>query len=52
MGITPNLQSISKVTIICIMYMGRVGPLTVMLALSNKHEKINIKYPEGKLLIG
>ena len=52
MGITPGLQSISKVTLILIMYMGRVGPLTVMLALSNKQEKINIKYPEGKLLIG
>jgi len=52
MGITPGLQSISKVTLILIMYMGRVGPLTVMLAISNKQEKINIKYPEGKLLIG
>lgn len=52
MGITPGLQGISKAAIIIIMYMGRVGPLTVMLALSNKQEKINIKYPEGKLLIG
>ncbi|MGB4588604.1 MAG: potassium transporter TrkG [Clostridiaceae bacterium] len=52
MGITPGLQSVSKLTLILIMYMGRVGPLTVMLAISNKQEKINIKYPEGKLLIG
>jgi len=52
MGITPGLHIISKLTLILIMYMGRVGPLTVMLAISNKQVKINIKYPEGKLLIG
>lgn len=52
MGITPSLAGVSKMTLIIIMFMGRVGPITVMLALSNHHEKANIKYPEGKLLIG
>lgn len=51
-GITPSLTSISKVTLTIIMYMGRVGPLTVMLALAGKQSKANVKYPEGKLLIG
>ena len=51
-GITPSLTAVSKVTLTLIMYMGRVGPLTVMLALSGKQSKANIKYPEGKLLIG
>lgn len=54
MGITPGLTAVSKVTLSIIMYMGRVGPITVMLALAGKQKnsKANIKYPEGKLLIG
>lgn len=51
-GITPSLTAVSKITLTIIMYMGRVGPLTVMLALAGKQSKANIKYPEGKLLIG
>lgn len=51
-GITPSLTAVSKVTLTLIMYMGRVGPLTVMLALAGKQSKANVKYPEGKLLIG
>lgn len=51
-GLTPTLSSVGKVTIAVIMYLGRVGPLTVMLALAGKQEKVNIKYPEGKILIG
>lgn len=51
-GITPSLSSISKITLSLIMYLGRVGPLTVMLALAGKQDKSNVKYPEGKLLIG
>lgn len=51
-GLTPTLSPVGKVTITIIMYLGRVGPLTVMLALAGKQEKVNIKYPEGKILIG
>jgi len=51
-GLTPTLSAVGKVTITIIMYLGRVGPLTVMLALAGKQEKVNIKYPEGKILIG
>lgn len=51
-GLTPSLSGTGKVTIAIIMYLGRVGPLTVMLALAGKQQKVKIKYPEGKLLIG
>lgn len=51
-GITPGLTAVSKITLSTIMYLGRVGPLTVMLALAGQKQKVNIKYPEGKLLIG
>lgn len=52
LGFTPKLSSIGKVLIILMMYFGRVGPLTVMLALARKHKKPGYKYPEGKILIG
>ena len=52
LGLTPSLSSIGKVLIMIMMYLGRVGPLTVMLALTRKRKKSGYKYPEGKILIG
>ncbi len=51
-GLTPTLSVAGKITIAIIMYLGRVGPLTVMLALAGRQQNVKIKYPEGKLLIG
>lgn len=52
LGLTPNLSIIGKVLIIIMMYLGRVGPLTVVLALTREKRDNGIKYPEGKILIG
>lgn len=52
LGLTPGLSSIGKVLIMLMMYLGRVGPLTVMLALTRNRKKSGYKYPEGKILIG
>ncbi|MDY6228773.1 MAG: TrkH family potassium uptake protein [Clostridium sp.] len=52
LGLTPNLSSLGKIFIMIMMYLGRVGPLTVMLALTRKRKKSGYKYPEGKILIG
>ncbi len=51
-GITPGLQSGSKIALIMGMYFGRVGPITVMLALSKQKSPAQIRYPDGKILIG
>ncbi|MGL5352366.1 MAG: potassium transporter TrkG, partial [Clostridium sp.] len=51
-GVTTRLSEIGKIIIIIMMYLGRVGPLTVALALANKQRKSKVKYPEGKILIG
>ncbi len=52
--VTPELSKIGKALIAMTMYMGKVGPLTLGLALSNKSRihKQNYKYPEGKIIIG
>ena len=51
-GLTPNLSIIGKVLIMMMMYIGRVGPLTVVLSLTKEKVRSGIKYPEGKILIG
>ncbi len=50
-GITPGLTGASKLVLIIIMYIGRVGPLTVVTLWFTK-EKANIKYSEGLITIG
>ncbi|MGG7143718.1 TrkH family potassium uptake protein [Clostridium nigeriense] len=52
LGVTPKLSLVGKILIMFMMYLGRVGPLTVMLALTRKKKKSGYKYPEGKILIG
>lgn len=52
LGITTELSELGKTIIILIMFAGRVGPLTLAMALSNRKNKTPIKYPEEKILIG
>ncbi len=51
-GITPDLTTSGKIWIILTMFAGRVGPVTLALALALKNRKGNIQYPEGKIIIG
>ena len=51
-GLTSELSGIGKVLIMFMMYLGRVGPLTVVLSITRKKINSGIKYPEGKILIG
>lgn len=52
LGLTSELSTIGKVLIMFMMYLGRVGPLTVVLSITRKKINSGIKYPEGKILIG
>jgi len=55
LGITPNLTVVGKLTIITIMFFGRVGVLTVALSLlmgMNSGGSDKIKYPEEKIMVG
>ncbi len=51
-GITPDLTTTGKVLIIITMFTGRLGPLTMLLALTRKARPVGVKYPEEKILIG
>ncbi|MDI3547613.1 MAG: trk/ktr system potassium uptake protein [Halanaerobiales bacterium] len=50
-GITSNLTSIGRIFIIITMFIGRVGPFTIALALGKRLRK-GIRYPEEDILIG
>lgn len=51
---TPNLQPASKCVLVPLMYLGRVGPLTMALALASRlgKTKSKIRYPEEMITIG
>lgn len=52
LGITPTLSVVSKVVLIILMFLGRVGGLTVMFAaLSNKNLNVS-RLPEEKIMVG
>ncbi len=53
-GGTPSLTALGKVIIIMLMFLGRVGSLTIFVALLSKstRTKSKIRYAEGKIIVG
>ncbi|MFI3210013.1 MAG: TrkH family potassium uptake protein [Peptostreptococcaceae bacterium] len=53
-GGSSTLSTAGKVFIITLMFMGRVGTLTIFMALAsrNNRKKSIIRYPEGKIIVG
>jgi len=51
-GITSNLTITGKFVIILLMFIGRVGPLTVFIALSQRKKKYPVIHPTGHIAIG
>lgn len=52
MGVTSQLDTIGKLVIITLMYVGRIGPTVLFMLLLKKEKKTNLKYPEEKLILG
>jgi trk system potassium uptake protein len=51
-GVTPYLSVPGKGLIIILMFIGRLGPLTILTAASTKNTQGRIEYPQGDLAIG
>lgn len=54
-GITPNLTTIGKLVIIATMFIGRIGPLTMILAIGQirqQRKSAEYEYPEGSIIVG
>ncbi|WP_127586613.1 TrkH family potassium uptake protein [Paenibacillus koleovorans] len=52
MGLTQELTITGKLIIIIIMFLGRLGPLTLAYALQSKVSKELYRYPKGTIYIG
>ncbi|MDN6106618.1 MAG: Trk family potassium uptake protein, partial [Lactococcus sp.] len=54
LGLTPELTAIGKVTIMILMFIGRIGIMTVIYAVGS-HAKIDeelIQYPDEEIVVG
>jgi len=53
MGLTPSLHTASRLLLIMLMYLGRVGVLTLGVAVfMRRHEPPKMQFPEGNVMVG
>ena len=53
LGLTPYLTTLGKIAISVLMLIGRIGPLTLILAIGERQKsKGRSDFPEGRILIG
>ncbi len=52
MGITPKTVPLERIILCVVMYTGRLGPLTLISALTLRKKTINIRYAEDHIMIG
>ncbi len=52
MGLTPELSDAGKLVVTICMFIGRLGPLTIIWALTKPVKKSKLKYPEEHVVIG
>lgn len=51
-SLTGHFSTAGKLLIVLMMFVGRVGPLTLAIALARGRRHARVRYPEGKVLIG
>ena len=51
-GITPLLSDFGKIVVMICMLVGRIGPLTMVLAIGNTQKTRLITYPEERVMVG
>ncbi len=51
-GVTPGLTPPSQYVIVVTMLLGRVGPLTLLMALHQRADEARYQYPEERIMLG
>jgi trk system potassium uptake protein TrkH len=51
-SLSSRFTVVGKILIAALMFFGRVGPLTLAVAVAQRRSKASIRYPEGKILVG
>lgn len=52
LGITPEIGTVSRMILICLMFFGRVGGLTLIFAAISEKTSNGSKYPQEKITVG
>jgi potassium uptake TrkH family protein len=52
LGITPDLSPLGKMIVVMAMFVGRIGSLTLGIALTRRVLYTRYRYPDGRLMIG
>ncbi|PAF18399.1 TrkH family potassium uptake protein [Terribacillus saccharophilus] len=52
LGLTPELSEPGKILLSLLMFMGRVGPITIAFALAFRIKKTAVRNPEERIIIG
>lgn len=52
LSLSGHFSPLGKLLMILMMFVGRVGPLTVAIAVAARRERARIRYPEGRVIIG
>ncbi|MCB0919639.1 MAG: TrkH family potassium uptake protein [Actinobacteria bacterium] len=52
MGATPNLTPAGELVVVVLMFIGRIGPLTVMSALALRERRRRTTLPEERMILG
>jgi trk system potassium uptake protein TrkH len=51
-GITSKLSTLGKLILVLVMFVGRLGPLSIAVALSGKEPRFRFQYAEENVMIG
>ena len=51
-GITSSLGGASKLLLVALMFVGRLGPLTVVVSVARRERPDKVKYPAEQLMVG
>jgi len=51
-GVTPYLSDFGKIVVMICMFIGRLGPLTMVLAIRNVQSTRLVTYPEERVMVG
>ena len=51
-GVTAQVNVIGEIALMCMMFMGRVGPISLLLSVAIKNNDVSYKiYPEGRIMV-
>ncbi len=51
-GVSPGLYPVGKLVVILLMYLGRIGPFTILLFFMGREKPGHLQYPEERVVIG